>query len=93
MGRTPWINSAAGRDHWTTAYSVFVAGGGLTRGQVLGSTTADARYPATRPITVHEILATLYHQLGLPTDISFPDLQGRPIPILPEARVINELLV
>ena len=58
MGRTPVVNASAGRDHWTTAYSVFMAGGGLTRGQVLGSTTPDGRHPHTRPVAVHDILAT-----------------------------------
>lgn len=93
MGRTPVVNSAAGRDHWTTAYSLFMAGGGLTRGQVLGSTTADARYPASRPITVHEVVATVYHQLGVdPNEVIFDSL-GQPIPILPEGRPIAELIV
>ena len=92
MGRTPVVNDAAGRDHWTTAYSVFMAGGGLTRGQVLGSTTPDARYPASRPVTVHEILATVYHQLGVDPETLLADALGRPIPILPEGRPLAELL-
>jgi hypothetical protein len=92
MGRTPLINSAAGRDHWTTAYSIFMAGGGLTRGQVLGSTTPDARYPASRPVTVHDILATVYHQLGIDPEAQLTDALGRPIPILPEGRLVAELL-
>jgi hypothetical protein len=92
MGRTPVVNAAAGRDHWTAAYSVFLAGGGLTRGQVLGSTTADGRYPGSRPIAVPEILATVYHQLGIDPKALLRDSQGRPIPILPEARPIAELV-
>lgn len=92
MGRTPVVNSNAGRDHWTAAYSVFLAGGGLTRGQVLGTTTPDGRYPSSRPVTVHEILATVYHQLGVDPQALLRDPQGRPIPILPDARPIAELL-
>jgi hypothetical protein len=92
MGRTPLVNGAAGRDHWTTAYSVFIAGGGLTRGQVLGSTTPDARYPASRPVTVHDILATVYRQLGVDPEALLTDALGRPVPILPEGRPIAELL-
>src|SRR5262249_34000832 len=92
MGRTPVVNDAAGRDHWTTAYSVFIAGGGLTRGQVLGSTTPDARYPASRPATVHEILATVYQQLKVDPETLLADALGKPIPILPEGRPIGELL-
>jgi hypothetical protein len=45
MGRTPLVNGDAGRDHWTNAYSIFIAGGGLTRGQVIGSTTRDGSSP------------------------------------------------
>jgi uncharacterized protein (DUF1501 family) len=92
MGRTPLVNASAGRDHWTSAYSVFLAGGGLTRGQVLGSTTADGRYPNGRPVTVHEILATVYHQLGVDANMLLKDAQGRPVPILPEGKPIGELL-
>src|SRR5262249_61374051 len=92
MGRTPIVNDAAGRDHWTTAYSVFIAGGGLTRGQVLGSTTPDARHPASRPVTVHEILATVYQQLGVDPDGQLTDALGRPNPLLPEGRFLTELL-
>jgi uncharacterized protein (DUF1501 family) len=92
MGRTPVVNGAAGRDHWTTAYSVFLAGGGLTQGQVLGSTTPDARYPASRPVTVHEILATVYQQLGVDPSTLVTDALGRPVPILPEGRPVVELV-
>jgi hypothetical protein len=92
MGRTPLVNAAAGRDHWTSAYSVFLAGGGLTRGQVLGSTTPDGRYPGSRPVTVPEILATVYHRLGVDPNTLLTDAQGRPLPILPETRPLAELL-
>ncbi|MBI3865864.1 MAG: DUF1501 domain-containing protein [Planctomycetia bacterium] len=92
MGRTPIVNAAAGRDHWTTAYSIFLAGGGLTRGQVLGSTTPDARYPASRPMTVHDVLATVYHQLGVDPESLLVDSLGRPVPILPEGQPITELI-
>lgn len=92
MGRTPLVNSSAGRDHWTTAYSVFMAGGGLTRGQVLGSTTADSHYPASRPVTVHDLLATVYQQLGVDPNTFLIDNLGRPFPILPEGEPIRELL-
>src|SRR5262249_20740796 len=91
MGRTPLVNASAGRDHWTAAYSVFLAGGGLKRGQVLGSTTQDGRYPGTRPVTVHEILATTYHRLGVDPGTVINDAQGRPYPILAEARPVTEL--
>jgi hypothetical protein len=93
MGRAPRINKAAGRDHWTSAYSVMLAGGGLTRGQVLGSTTPLGDQPGHRPVTVPEILATIYQRLGVDSNVMLADEQKRPIPILPgEAKPIGELI-
>jgi uncharacterized protein (DUF1501 family) len=94
MGRSRLGQSGgSGRDHWTAAYSVMLAGGGLTRGQVLGSTTSNGAWPGKRPVTVPEILATVYHQLGIDPNTMLDDEQKRPIPILPgEARPIGELL-
>jgi hypothetical protein len=92
MGRTPLIASNGGRDHWTYAYSVMIAGGGLTRGQLLGSTSARCEHPEHRPVTVPEILATIYHLLGIDPNTVIRDSQGRPIPILPDPRPIPELI-
>ena len=91
MGRTPAINRSAGRDHWTYAYSVLLAGGGLTRGQVVGSTTSLGEWPSSRPISVPEILATVYDRLGIDPNTLLNDEQGRPVAILPEAKPIREL--
>jgi hypothetical protein len=92
MGRSR-LGPNGGRDHWTAAYSVMLAGGGLTRGQVLGSTTSKGEWPGRRPVTVPEILATVYHQLGIDPNTMLYDEQKRPIPLLPgEARPIGELL-
>lgn len=92
MGRTPAINKDAGRDHWTSAYSVMLAGGGLTRGQVLGSTTSKGEWPRQRPVTVTEILATLYHRLGVDPNTLLRDSQDRPVPILPCTEYVPELI-
>ncbi|MBI1914983.1 MAG: DUF1501 domain-containing protein [Planctomycetes bacterium] len=92
MGRTPLVNKQAGRDHWTAAYSVMMAGGGLTRGQVVGSTTSGGQEPSSRPVTVSEILATVYHQLGVDSGVVVYDQQQRPVPILPEAKPVSELI-
>jgi uncharacterized protein (DUF1501 family) len=92
MGRTPRVNAQAGRDHWTTAYSVLLAGGGLTRGQVLGGTTGGGEEPSRRPVAVAEVLATVYHRLGIDPQALLYDRQGRPVPILPAAEPIHELL-
>ncbi|HEY7313909.1 MAG TPA: DUF1501 domain-containing protein [Gemmataceae bacterium] len=92
MGRAPRISGHAGRDHWTYAYSVMIAGGGLTRGQVLGETTSKGEWPSRRPVTVPEIHATIYRQLGIDPNAILHDALGRPIPILPEGRPIRELI-
>lgn len=93
MGRAPRIGADAGRDHWTYAYSVMIAGGGLTRGQLLGSTSRHGERPESRPVSVPEILATVYQQLGIDPNTLIRDEQNRPIPILPDPRPIPELTV
>jgi uncharacterized protein (DUF1501 family) len=92
MGRAPRISGNAGRDHWTYAYSVMIAGGGLTRGQVLGETTSKGEWPGQRPVTVPEILATVYDRLGIDPNTILLDEQRRPMAILPEPRPIRELI-
>lgn len=92
MGRTPRINKNSGRDHWTHAWSVMMAGGGLTSGQVLGSTTRHGEQPAARPVHLQEILGTVYHQLGIDPELMLPDRFGRPVRILPEAQPIHEII-
>jgi hypothetical protein len=92
MGRAPRITGNAGRDHWTYAYSIMIAGGGLTCGQLLGETSSKGEWPNKRPVTVPEILATVYHQLGIDPNSLLHDEQGRPLAILPETRPIPELV-
>ena len=92
MGRTPKVNKQSGRDHWPDVFSLMIAGGGLTRGQVLGASSRLAEYPHERPVHYHEILATLYHQLGIDPDLTVRDAQGRPVRIMPEAEPVHELI-
>ena len=92
MGRAPRISGNAGRDHWTYAYSIMLAGGGLTSGQVLGETTRHGAWPNRRPVTVPEVLATVYHQLGIDPNSLLYDEQRRPIAILPETNPLRELI-
>jgi uncharacterized protein (DUF1501 family) len=92
MGRTPRINAKAGRDHWADASSALLAGGGLTRGQVVGSTTAGGERPRARPVTIADLLLTVYHQLGIqPSTMQF-DERDRPIPPLPAGKPVRELI-
>jgi hypothetical protein len=92
FGRTPRINTQAGRDHWPGAMSVIFAGGGLKMGQVIGSTDPRAEYPKTRAASPQDMLATMYHVLGIDYRHEFKDAGQRPIPILNQGVPIAELI-
>ena len=96
FGRTPRIRNQdksgrPGRDHWSRAMSIFLAGGGLKMGQVIGATNARAEEPVKRIMNSNCLLGTLYHRFGIDTSKSFPNEFGRPIPILTEGEPIREL--
>ena len=80
FGRTPQINSQGGRDHWNKVCSVMLAGGGLKKGVILGSSTQAGDVPLDRPIHFNDVLATIYHQLGVPTDRSLSRPAQPPVP-------------
>jgi hypothetical protein len=97
FGRTPLIRNQdasrrPGRDHWANAMSVFLAGGGLMMGQVIGSTNSKAEVPVDRIMNSNCLLATLYHRFGIDTKLAYNDNAGRPIPILTDGEVIRELV-
>lgn len=96
FGRTPRLSVhntlGTGRNHWPQAYSALVSGGGLQMGQVVGATNSKAEYPAERPLTPQDLLATIYRHLQIDPSQSFNDHAGRPIPILPHGEPIRELL-
>jgi len=94
-GRTPKLNHAAGggRDHWSLAYSLAFAGGGIAKGKVVGATDREAGTPTDRPVSPKDVLATMYHLLGIDPTTRIPDRGGSMIPIVPEsADVIPEML-
>ena len=80
FGRTPTINKRAGggRDHWSRAYSVLLAGGGIRGGNVYGRTDAVAGEVKDLPVRPDDLAATLYEALGIPHDTMLPDAQQRP---------------
>jgi uncharacterized protein (DUF1501 family) len=79
FGRTPRINKEAGRDHWPQVSCALMAGGGMRTGQAIGATNRLGEYAASRPVTFGEVVATLYHNLGLnPMTTFIPDPTGRP---------------
>ena len=91
FGRTPRINVDGGRDHWPGAAAVLFSGGGLNVGQVIGSTDSHAAFPTSDRYTPRDVLATLYHIMGVDTHHAFHDQQGRPMPVLPDGNPIREL--
>lgn len=91
FGRTPNINRSAGRDHWPFVYSLALAGGGVKRGVVYGSSDKIAAYPTTDPHDPCDMAATIYHLLGVPTDTLVHDQTMRPRQLV-IGQKIDELL-
>jgi hypothetical protein len=92
FGRTPRINTDAGRDHWPGAMSIVYSGGGLKMGQAIGTTDSTAAYPTSKPYTPGCVLSTMYHVLGIDHTHAFYDDAQRPMPILAEGEPIKELV-
>jgi hypothetical protein len=100
FGRTPRVGQrssdagagADGRDHWAGCFTSVLAGGGVAGGALYGSSDKVAAYPASDPVTPADLLATIYHLLGVPADQSLPDGQGRPH-FVRTGRVLDRLLV
>ncbi len=90
FGRTPKLNPRGGRDHWPGVWSVLAAGGGVRGGQAVGASDAHGAEPADRPIHPAEIVATVYHALGIDPRTPLPRPDGRPVPLV-EAKPILEL--
>ena len=92
FGRTPKINKDAGRDHWARVNGALLAGGGMKVGQVIGSTDAIAATAKDDPIPYANVLATVYHNLGIDPHGMVYDVSERPNPILPSTtQVIGKL--
>jgi uncharacterized protein (DUF1501 family) len=94
FGRSPIFSQrgTGGREHWSNCMSMLVAGGGLTHGQVVGSTDAKGGEVKEGRVTPSDLGATVYRHLGIDLDSQWTDLQGRPQPIVTEGgRPIPEL--
>ena len=86
FGRTPTISGNVGRDHWPRVNCALMAGGGMKTGQVIGTTDRLGGEAASRPVTYSDIYSTLYHNLGIDTNLAtIDDLNGRPQYLLEEA--------
>jgi uncharacterized protein (DUF1501 family) len=92
FGRTPLINGNAGRDHWSNCFTVMFAGGGLKGGQVVGASEKYGGGVLERLVTPLDLLATIYHTLGIPLDTHYDDSSGRPTSIVDTGKPIRELV-
>jgi hypothetical protein len=82
FGRTPKVNPAGGRDHWTNCWTMLMSGGGIKGGQVIGSSDEIGGYPKDRPIAPPEVAATVYHALGIDIETPLIASANRPVPIV-----------
>ena len=92
FGRTPKVNPAGGRDHWPQCFTVGFAGGGVQGGRVVGASDPIGAVPADRPTSPGDVVATIFHSLGLDLHAELPGPGGRPFPLVDfGAREIKEL--
>ena len=92
FGRTPKINNDAGRDHWPKVFSTLLAGGGVKRGMIYGSSDPTASEPELDAVTPADLATTMYHLLGIVADKELMSPGDRPIEIVDGGRVIKEIL-
>ena len=92
FGRTPRVNRNAGRDHWSNLSTLALAGGGLKMGQVVGESTSKVERPKSTPITPQDLMATVFHVLGIDPKLHYYNQAGRPTAMIESGRPIEELL-
>jgi hypothetical protein len=93
FGRTPRINTnGGGRDHWNFCYSLMLAGGGIKGGYVHGASDRIGARPSLNPVVPADIIATIYHCLGIPADLELRDRLNRPLTLVPWGNVIHDVL-
>lgn len=92
FGRTPKVNKESGRDHWARSYSMMVAGGGFQRGLVYGASDSTGGEPARDAVTLENLIATIYHQLGIDANKELVAFGTRPIELIRDAEVVKPLI-
>jgi uncharacterized protein (DUF1501 family) len=93
FGRTPKVNKGAGRDHWPRVSCCLMAGGGMQTGQFIGSTNRLGEYAVDRPVHMQEVIATVYHNLGIdPETTTLADPAGRPQYLIEKRIPMRELV-
>jgi hypothetical protein len=79
FGRTPYRNATGGRDHWPGCWTALLAGGGVQGGRIIGASDALGGEPKDRPVSPAELVATIYHALGIRPDATIPGPEGQPV--------------
>jgi hypothetical protein len=92
FGRTPKINRNKGRDHWAPLSTLALSGGGLRMGQAVGESDDKAYRPKTDPVTPQDLMATVFHVLGIDPQIQFTDPGGRPVSMIDDGVAIASLV-
>jgi uncharacterized protein (DUF1501 family) len=90
LGRTPRLNARGGRDHWPGCWSIVMAGGGIRGGRAVGASDRHAAEPARRPVACAEVVATIYHAMGLSPNATLALSAGGIMPVV-DAAPIREL--
>ena len=92
FGRTPKINTQGGRDHWPRVFSMALAGGGISGGQVIGCSDAVGESPSDRPISPSDVVSSIYTALGIDPAATLTTSDGRPVRLVnDDAKVVTEL--
>jgi hypothetical protein len=90
FGRTPKVNPQAGRDHWGSAFSLCISGCGVKTGQNIGATDETAGSIKDYPVTLEDLVTTIYDRLGVDYNKEYMSPIGRPVRIA-NGQVIKKL--
>lgn len=92
FGRTPKLNVRGGRDHWPRVFSAVLAGGGIPGGQIIGSSDSTGESPQDQPVTPRDLVASIYTLLGFDPNHTLTAPDGRPVPLVQDARPVAQLV-
>jgi uncharacterized protein (DUF1501 family) len=92
FGRTPKVNKDEGRDHWPKVFSIVLAGGGIKRGHIYGSSDSTGAEPENDPLIVEDMAATIYNQMGIDPDKRIVAPGNRPIDIVRGGKLVKDLV-
>jgi uncharacterized protein (DUF1501 family) len=92
FGRTPKVNKDAGRDHWPRVFSIVLAGGGIKRGTIYGSSDSTGAEPDENPVALEDFAMTIYKQLGIDGTKKLMSAGNRPVDIVRGGQVVPDLI-